>query len=85
MSIYAQAIDGLGTTFWGKWKKGRKPVIQIDMEGNEIRKFNSVVDASIAMGGTVKSRIRQVCQGKFETCMGYKWKYDTNTPKRPIQ
>ena len=52
-------------------------VIQMDLQGNTIKEYNSLSLASIAMIGTIKSRsiIKKCCEGKQETYKNYKWKY----------
>lgn len=53
----------------------QRPVIQMDRDGNYIREFNSIKEASLMLTGKPKSNIVAVCQGKRETAIGYKWKY----------
>jgi hypothetical protein len=56
----------------------KRAVIQMDDNGNEICRYNSVIDANNAMGfAKGNSRISGVCKGKngFKSAGGYHWKY----------
>lgn len=55
-------------------KKPTKPVVMLDKEGNELRRFNSLGDATRETGFDISAIIR-VCKGKQRTSMGYKWRY----------
>ncbi len=57
-----------------KNKKGWIPVIQMDLNGNEIARFDSVQDANRAMGRTRASAINQVFAGMLKTAFGFKWR-----------
>ena len=50
------------------------PVIQLDLDGNEIARFNSTVDASKKTGLT-RIGISECCRGKRATSQGYVWMY----------
>lgn len=53
----------------------RKPVIQLDLNGNEIKKFNSIAHASKTLK-IDESSIGNVCKGRRQvTAGGFKWKY----------
>lgn len=53
--------------------KIKRKVIMMDMEGNQIRTYNSIIET----GKDFKnhSAIGLVCRGKGNTAYGYKWKY----------
>ena len=51
-----------------------KPVIMIGENGEEIKRFKSLGEATRETGADISSIIR-VCKGKQQTCVGYKWKY----------
>ena len=53
-------------------EKYRKPVIQLDLQGNEIRRFNSLSSAAEATG-IFKSTISACLNGRVRTAGGYKW------------
>ena len=55
-------------------QKCSKPVIMLDLSGNELKRFESLGDASRETGFDISAIIR-VCKGKQRTSMGYKWKY----------
>jgi hypothetical protein len=60
-----------------KISKGNKIIIlQLDLDDNIIRKWDSAIDAE-RMGGFNSTKIAQVCKGKYgyKTHKGYKWKY----------
>jgi hypothetical protein len=52
-----------------------KRVLQINSEGNVINSYNSIKEASEAIGLTPSS-ITKVVTGKNQTAGGYKWKYE---------
>jgi group I intron endonuclease len=53
----------------------RTKVFQYDIEGNFLREFQSISDASKFVG-TTPSNIKYTCEGKFKHCKGYKWNYE---------
>lgn len=50
-----------------------KPVIQLDLDGNEIARFHSIHAAAKAVGGNANN-ITVCLQGKIATAYGYKWR-----------
>lgn len=64
---------------YGKLHAHAKPIIQFDLEGNLIRKWDCAVDA-VRQGNFTKSGISSCLKGAQETHRGSKWKYyDTDT------
>jgi len=63
-----------------EWKstKFTKPVIQFDLQGNEVARFHSIASAARSVSGE-RSLIRGCCQNKasFITGYGYKWEFLT--------
>lgn len=55
---------------------GEKAVIQFDLNGQELCRFNSAKEAANRVGCDA-SGIGKVCKGKRKTCGGFKWRYDT--------
>ena len=55
-------------------EKYLKPVIMMDLEGNEIKRFKSLGEATRETGFDISAIIR-VCKGRKRTSMGYKWAY----------
>lgn len=54
-----------------------KKVIQLDLDGNIINKFDALADAGRYIGVKGKpTGITKVCKGITKTAYGYKWKYD---------
>ena len=53
-------------------EKYRKPVIQLDLQGNEIRRFESV-SAAVRTLGLHKSALSACLNGRARTAGGYKW------------
>jgi len=53
----------------------RVKVFQYDIEGNFLREFQSISDAAQFVG-TNPSNIKYTCEGKFNHCKGYKWRYE---------
>ena len=71
---YVELYDG-----WKPKKKKKtgtlgKMVCQLDLDGNMIRVWDSVKEASDSVGISA-SNISNVCAGRNETAAGYKWKY----------
>lgn len=48
--------------------------IQMDREGKPIKVWDSLKDACTALGLS-KGNLTSACQGKYQTCGGYKWAY----------
>lgn len=55
-------------------KNTNKKVIQLDMENNEIKIFNSLTEASMETRINI-SNISTVCRGRAISAGGFKWKY----------
>lgn len=53
------------------WKK---KIFQYDLDGNLIRKWDSIKEASIFIKKDITG-IQHCCKGKLKTCGGYIWKY----------
>ena len=76
-----KACSNTGKKSWVKnWKFGvektKKPVIQMDLEGNFIREFSSGIEASKYYGKKYLHKcISMCCNGEHETANGYKWKF----------
>ena len=60
-------------------EKLRQPIIQIDLEGNTIRYFNSMMDAE-RVTGIGSGRISNCVNGRKKTAGGYIWRRKI-TPK----
>lgn len=56
----------------------RKPVYQIDKNGNIVKKFNSIIEAS-KESGIHKSCISQVCRKLYNYAGEYQWRYVSDT------
>lgn len=58
------------------WEKTKKVVIQMDLNGNFIREFNSLSEVSDYYGKkSLVSSISKCCHGEIETSYGYKWSF----------
>lgn len=55
----------------------KKSVNQYTLDGEYVRKHNSVSEAILSLGfkNSSKSAITRCCQGKQKTCGGYKWEF----------
>lgn len=51
------------------------PVYQLDLNGNIIKKWDRICDASRSLGMINGSNITECCRGRRNTCKGFKWKY----------
>lgn len=54
----------------------KKPIIQMDMDGNEIREWESTYKAAKTLSVS-SGNITNTLLGKFKYAYGYKWKYKT--------
>ena len=57
------------------FKTSNRPVVQMDLNGNEIQIFKSIAAATQAVGLKSRSGIDGVCHGTRKTAGGYKWKF----------
>lgn len=70
--------NGLKSAYWtGRKAHNRRPVIKMDVKGNEIRRFDNISAAAIDTYGYPEGRslIANVCNGKTKTAGGHIWKY----------
>ena len=75
-------IDLSGYT-WGKASMAvtqSKPVIQFDLNGKQIKKYNSLKEAAAAVN-IGASTLCGALSGRQHTCGGFKWKYFTKKNK----
>lgn len=61
-------------------ENNKKPVLQYDLNGNFIRKYDSIRSARTNLGEW--ANIVLCCQGKLKTTYGFQWRY--YNPKKPI-
>lgn len=60
----------------GKGHFASKPIIQMDLEGREINRWDNSGDAERSLGlPSGSTHIRDCCLGKLQTSLGFKWKY----------
>lgn len=59
----------------------RKPILQFDLEGNYIKRYESIVAAARELGKH-PSNIHAVVKGKKDTAFGYIWKYEDEELQR---
>lgn len=59
--------------YYSRPHKTRKAVIQMDLEGNEIKEYPSI--SSVIKDGFIKQNVIQVCIGEYKQHKGYLWKY----------
>ena len=63
----------------GLTKITKRRVTQYDLNGNEIKVFESL-DAAKKATGVDDGGIVKACKGKLKTCGGFKWKYTDENP-----
>lgn len=65
------------TTFKSKekWKKTNKAIIQMDANGKEIARYESLRQAS-EMTGIISTSISQAANGRTYSAGKFKWKYE---------
>lgn len=61
-------------------KNANKPILQFDMDGNFIKKWNSVTEASKGVNRAICS-ISLCVRGLVRHSAGYKWKYNEDEYK----
>lgn len=59
---------------FGKDNKTSKPVIQMDLNGNFIKEFESLNEV-VRLTGFNSGNISSAARGLYEKCSGFKWKY----------
>lgn len=67
-------------------KHAKVPVIQMDLDGNEIASFDSIRQAE-AMTGIDKTHISCACSGLYgrKTAGGYKWRYANKEEREELE
>jgi len=56
-------------------KPTKKPVLQYDKNGNFIKEWKSIKDATQSIGAST-GNISKCCNGKQKTCEGFVWRYE---------
>ena len=59
----------------------KRSVIQMDLNGTELNKFNSVKEAAESVGA-FSQNIGSVCSGKQKSCKGFLWRYEDDNSGR---
>ena len=59
----------------GRAGKPKKCICQYDKNGNFIKEYNSIAEATKSLGYKSKSNISTCCKGKKKSVGGYIWKY----------
>ena len=54
-------------------KHNRKPVVQMTLDGDFIRQWNSATEAAECLGLSTTSNINSCCHGLAKSAAGYKW------------
>ena len=55
--------------------KLKKPIIQYDMKGNFIKKWDSAKEAALSLNKINGAAINGCCKGKYNQMYGYIWRY----------
>lgn len=64
----------------GKANPSAKPVVQLSLEGEIIKRYDYASQAAKELSLDLSSIIK-CCRGKKKTCGGYRWAYDINIPE----
>ena len=56
-------------------EKRKRKIYQLDLDNNILAEYNSVTDASKAVGANNTTGIFAVANGRQNTAYGYKWRY----------
>ena len=74
--------NNISNLSWCRYEyEGSKPILQIDLEGNVIRKWDSFFDAR-DIGGFNITSIKHCCEGKLVSHGGYYWNYNIPNLKK---
>ena len=57
-----------------RWKNNKKKVIQMDLDGNFIKEWESLMSIQRELGFN-NANISMCCLGQIKTGYGYKWEY----------
>lgn len=66
--------NSYGTRIQRVKNKVAKPILQFDLDGNFIKQYSSLMDASRELKIS-PSNISQCANGKYKTCKGYIWEF----------
>ena len=73
---FSQEIrNKISSSLKGLKNKPLSPVIQMDLQGNFIAKYNSITEAAIKTNSQI-SKICSVCKGNRKSTNNFKWKYE---------
>lgn len=61
-----------------------KPIIQYDLEGNEIARFHGAMEAS-RLTGVDNSSINKCCKGKLKSAGCFFWKYNKSIEREQVR
>ena len=80
------SVGGCNLTRGGQTaaEKNKKPCYQYDLNGNFLREFESIKDASRFIGKNHRN-ISNTLMGKFNTAYGYRWSYDKVEKLPPLK
>lgn len=68
----------LGTETYGfNYEHHKRKIVQLDMNGKEIKKFNSIIECSKELN-IHRSSINRVCSGHYKSAKGFKFKYEND-------
>ena len=73
---------GINNWNFGKLSRNAKSIVQCDLDGKELRKWDSIYLALCEFGFEHKSRVIRCCKGKLESAFGFKWRYQD--PKHSV-
>ncbi|MBT7912515.1 GIY-YIG nuclease family protein [Candidatus Bathyarchaeota archaeon] len=69
------ASSGENCPFYGKPSPWRRPVRQLNFNGDFLQEFPSMLAAREAMGASSGSGIRNCCKGRAKSAFGFVWRY----------
>lgn len=68
----------LGTETYGfNYEHHKRKIVQLDMNGKEIKKFNSIIECYKELN-IHRSSINRVCSGHYKSAKGFKFKYEND-------
>ena len=86
--LFSELYDGGGGPKSDLFKQkvsesNSKPIIQYDLEGNFIKEWSSVTEASIFYSGKYTDSIGMCCRGKYEYSFGFVWCFKGRKFRKP--
>lgn len=81
----AKYNSNYGTRIKRRIEKVKKPILQFTLDGDFIRKWDSIKDATFDLRGCKSGRIVDCLKGRDKQAYGYKWGYADDYERIPFK